>query len=120
MSRILYIDDNEYALRILKLFFKKEGFKVFLAQNTTVGRQILATEKIEFIISDIGLPGENGLQFYDWLQDQDEYKKIPFLFVSGHAVGYDDKLSSHKNIFLSKPIFYPDLIKRIKRELKIT
>jgi len=51
------------------------------------------------------------------VQEQPEYKDIFFLFVSGHAVGFDQVLMEHRNNFITKPIFFPDLIDRLEREL---
>ena len=117
MKQILYIDDNSQACLLFKLFLEKEGFKVFTTPNTDLARKVLRNEAIDAIVTDIGLPGENGLEFYHWIQDQEAYRKILFLFVSGHAVGFDHVLTEHRENFITKPIFFPDLIKRLKKEL---
>lgn len=117
MKQILYIDDNSQARLLLKLFLEKEGFKVFSAGNTEMARKILKEHQISCIITDVGLPGENGLEFYHWIQEQDAYKQILFLFVSGHAVGFNNDLSIHRSNFITKPIFFPDLIDRLHKEL---
>ena len=117
MKQILYIDDNSQACLLFKLFVEKEGFKVFTAKETTAARKILSREKIDCITTDIGLPKEDGIKFYQWVQEQPEYKDIFFLFVSGHAVGFDQVLMEHRNNFITKPIFFPDLIDRLEREL---
>lgn len=118
MKQILYIDDNSQACLLFKLFLEKEGFKVFTAKETDAARKILRRETIDCITTDIGLPNENGIQFYQWVQEQPEYKDIFFLFVSGHAVGFDHVLTEHRNNFITKPIFFPDLIDRLHKELK--
>ncbi len=117
MKNILYIDDNAQACLLFKLFLEKEGFKVFTVRETDTARKVLDREEIHAIVSDIGMPGENGLEFYKWLQAQDAYRDIYFLFVSGHAVGVDNVLSEYKERFISKPIFFPDLIDRLKQAI---
>ncbi len=117
MRTILFIDDDKQSLILAKLYLEKEGFEVFGCSDTEKARKTLQNKKIDFIITDIGLPRENGFQFYDWLQSQPEYRGIPVLFVSAHAVGFDEHLTKHRDRFIAKPIFFPDLIKRLKKEL---
>ena len=119
MKTVLYIDDNSQACLLLKLFLEKDGFKVFTTRETQTARKVLAREPIDCIISDIGLPKENGIEFYEWVQKTDTYKNIYFLFVSGHAVGFDQVLTQHKDNFITKPIFFPDLIDRLRKELNV-
>ncbi len=117
MKQILYIDDNSQACLLFKLFLEKEGFKVFTTPNTDLARKVLRNESIDAIVTDIGLPGESGLDFYRWIQEQETFRNIYFLFVSGHAVGFDHVLTEHKENFITKPIFFPDLIERLQKEL---
>jgi len=117
LRSILFIDDDKQTLILAKLYLEKEGFEVHACANTENARKILQNTKIDFIITDVGLPGENGFQFYDWLQSQPDYREIPVLFISAHAVGFDEHLTKHRDRFIAKPIFFPDLIERLKKEL---
>jgi CheY-like chemotaxis protein len=69
------------------------------------------------VITDIGLPGENGIEFYEWIT-QSEYKHIPVLMVSAHAMGFSEVLTRHRDIFFEKPIFFPAFIQHIKKTLE--
>ena len=113
MYTILYLDDNKQSCKLIKYYLEKKGFSVLTCQNTGKARETLSNNKIDAIITDIGLPGENGLDFYNWLQEHETYQSIPVLMVSAHAFGFDEVLTKHKDIFLSKPIFFPELIKRL-------
>lgn len=118
MKKILYVDDNAQACLLFKLFLEKEGYKVFTTKETTTARKVLNRERVQAIVSDIGMPGENGLDFYHWLQGQEAYRDIYFLFVSGHAMSVDNRLAGFKEKFVSKPIFFPDLIERLQKALE--
>lgn len=117
-KQIIYIDDNYQAGLLAKVFLERENFKVDICINTLEAREKLKNKQPHLIISDIGLPGENGLQFFEWLQ-QSQFKEIPFLFVSAHALGFNEVLQKHKDIFIQKPIFFADLVKRIKKIFSI-
>ncbi len=115
LKHILFVDDDRQTLLLAKLFLEREGFKVHSSPETQTARKVLQKHPIDLIITDVGLPGENGLEFYDWLQEQEAYRNIPVLFVSAHAVGFDEHLTRHRDRFIVKPIFFPDLIKRLKQ-----
>ena len=114
MSCILYIDDDHEANLLAKIYLKKNGYSVLIAENTEEAREILKKEAISIIISDVGLPGESGPEFYRALKKDDQFSKVPFIFVSGHAMGYDESLLEERHHFLQKPIFFPDLVKMIE------
>jgi len=116
LKTILYIDDNPEAGLLAKIFLKKAGFKVLLHPDTEKSRQTLAETKIDFIITDLSLPGESGLEFYKWLV-KSEFKHIPVLIISGQTVQKDSELAKLQDIFIQKPILYPDLISRINKTL---
>ncbi|MFC2087976.1 response regulator [Calditrichota bacterium] len=114
MNNILYIDDNHEATLLADIYLKKNGYTVFTVKNTEDARIILKNETIDIIITDVGLPGESGPEFYRVLKKDVKFKQIPFIFVSGHAMGYDKSLLKERQHFLQKPIFFPDLVKMIK------
>ncbi|HHM02099.1 MAG TPA: response regulator [Caldithrix abyssi] len=113
---ILYIDDDYQSGLLVKVFFEKEHFDVELVLNTEDARKVLREKHIDMVISDIGLPGENGIQFYEWLT-QSEYRHIPIFLVSAHAMGFSHVLTEHRDIFFEKPLFFPSFIQAVKDKL---
>jgi CheY-like chemotaxis protein len=113
MPLILYIDDDKQANKLANLYLKKYGWDVITVENPKHAREILEKENVSLIITDVGIPGESGTEFYHALQKDKKYKKIPFIFVSGHAMSLDLDLSE-KYHFVEKPIFFPDMVKLIK------
>lgn len=117
MVNILFVDDNAQSGLMAKIYLEKKGFHVFVAKDTTKARSFLSQKQIDCIITDVGMPGESGIDFYKWLKSQEEYKDIPVLIVSAHAFSLDDlDFDSSKNFF-EKPIFFPKLIDRINEVL---
>jgi two-component system, OmpR family, response regulator ResD len=113
---IIYIDDDYQAGLLSKVFLERAGFRVEICQNTQDARKALEKGNIDMLITDIGLPGENGIQFYEWLM-QSKYKDMPVLMVSAHAMGFSHVLTEHRDIFFEKPIFFPIFIEKIKEIL---
>lgn len=117
MTNILYIDDNAHAGLLAKIYLEREGYHVFVAKDTTRARSFLSKHPIACIITDVGMPGESGIEFYHWLQSQNEYKNLPLIFVSAHAFQINEIKNQSTITFLEKPIFFPDLIHRLKKLL---
>jgi DNA-binding NtrC family response regulator len=113
---ILYIDDDYQAGLLAKVFLERAGFGVEIVLNTSDARKVLADKKIDLVITDVGLPGETGTEFYEWMV-QSEYKEIPVILVSAHAMGFSHVLTEHRDIFFEKPLFFPSFIEHIKKIL---
>ncbi len=62
-AKILYVDDEPINLQIFKLNFSRK-YNVFTANNGFEGLDLLSKElDILVIISDMMMPGMNGLEF---------------------------------------------------------
>lgn len=62
--RILYVDDEDNNLQAFKATFRRE-YKIFVAINAQEGRNILAQEEIDIIITDQRMPEETGVEFLE-------------------------------------------------------
>ena len=60
---ILFVDDEANILSALKRLFHSSGFKLLTAESAAAGLEILASEPVDLIVSDMRMPGMNGAQF---------------------------------------------------------
>lgn len=70
---ILIVDDEIYILRALKTRIHWEDLgitEVFTALNVAKAREILSTEPVDLLLTDIEMPGETGLQLMEWVRQQ--------------------------------------------------
>ena len=81
-KKVLIVEDDFYIRSLYTLELEYTGFKVFEADDTAQGRNILAGEEIDFIILDVMLPGERGIEFLEWLKNQEAYKNIPVIMLT--------------------------------------
>jgi two-component system response regulator PilR (NtrC family) len=61
MSKILIAEDERSMREILAIVLKKEGHDVTLCENGKVAIEALKKEIFDLIITDLKMPGENGL-----------------------------------------------------------
>lgn len=119
MTNILFVDDDSNCGLIAKLYLEKNDFKVYVAKDTIKARNLLKSIKFDLIISDIGMPGESGIDFCKWLQDENQYKDIPVFLVSAHASNLADLDPKVDVDFFVKPLFFPKLIDKIQEVLTV-
>ncbi|WP_200763792.1 chemotaxis protein [Nitrosophilus alvini] len=87
---ILILDDSPVARRIIKNILEKDGHKVYEVQSGLEGLEFLQniyeeaqkegvdiTDKIQLIISDIEMPGMDGLTFTKKIKEHPEFSKVP-------------------------------------------
>lgn len=58
---ILIVDDEPDILALLDLHFKKQGWKVLLAEHLVAALEVLSRQNVHIILSDIWMPNGSGL-----------------------------------------------------------
>ena len=123
-KRILVIDDEELIIKTLINLLELNRYEVLVAKNGRDGIAIIEEEDFDLIITDIRMPGMNGVEtarsIYNLLEEQGR-KRIPVIFLTGYA----DKDIEEKAralspaAFIYKPFDMPVLLGKIKQVLKL-
>lgn len=83
MASILYVDDEPSIGLVLDDVLTRAGHKTFGAQTVVEALQVLSRETIDLIVSDYRMPGLNGLEFLQLLQ-QEGYD-VPVMIITGYG-----------------------------------
>ncbi len=84
MESILIVDDEEHILDLYEKEFTEEGYKVKIARNSTQALEIAEKEKINLVILDIKLEGEEGgLRTLSLLKKRN--KDLPVILNSAYS-----------------------------------
>jgi sigma-B regulation protein RsbU (phosphoserine phosphatase) len=59
---VLFVDDEEAILHSLNRFLRRESYKKYFVDNATAALGLLAENPIDIIVSDLRMPGMNGLE----------------------------------------------------------
>lgn len=118
-SKIILLAEDSDELRIYLRNFLMGGFKVLTAKNGSQAYEI-ATEVIpDLIISDILMPGMDGLQLTSHIRKNSKTSHIPVILLtalSGHSVQLDS-VNMGADLFLTKPIDETLLLAQIENIL---
>jgi DNA-binding response OmpR family regulator len=110
MVNILIIEDDIQHAEFLKETLKYGGYRPFIANNSDMALKCIQKNSIDFIITDITLPGMSGLDFMHLQQNRGI--NIPFLVVTGSVDEMDKEIAKnlHSQAYLIKPIDPAELL----------
>src|SRR5262245_45561686 len=84
--KILYIEDNEDNILILKRRLGRIGYDVWFAMDGAEGIRMAAELKPDLILMDLSLPVLDGWEATRRLKAADETKHIPIIALTSHAM----------------------------------
>ncbi|MCA1980278.1 MAG: sigma-54 dependent transcriptional regulator [Calditerrivibrio sp.] len=119
-SKILVVDDEPKQREILNYILEKEGYHVFLAPNSEAGYSILNNEDIDVVITDLLLPGENGLEFME--RGLNKFPEVTFLIITGHGT-IDSAVSAIKKgafDYIQKPLSKDNVLITLSKAVERT
>ena len=83
MYSILVVDDEPNYLVVLSELLKDEGFEVFTASDGLKGLEIVEAVDLDIVITDMQMPGMNGLQFLNKVKEKNEH--LPVIVITAFA-----------------------------------
>jgi signal transduction histidine kinase/CheY-like chemotaxis protein len=109
---VLVVDDEKRIRSILREYLKEEGFKIYEAENGSEALKLAKIEKPTVILLDAVMPGIDGFEVMESLDENEETKHIPVIVLSGSE---DSKLAIELGAadYLVKPIERETLIKAV-------
>jgi two-component system, cell cycle response regulator DivK len=123
VTRILYIEDNDDNVYMLKLRFEMlDSFEVLVAENGETGCALALSEQPDIIIMDLDMPVVDGWEATRRLKSNPATKSIPVIALSAHAMsGSREKaLAAGCDEFDTKPVDFEQLIKKVQLLAKQT
>lgn len=117
MPQLLVIDDDEAIVQTLALHFGQLGFEVFTAIDAMEGLAQLSKHNIDVVISDISMPGQDGLWLLEKINEM--YSGIPVIMITAFHDLDNTVAAMHGGAvdFVPKPIDLEELEQAIERAL---
>lgn len=79
-SNILIVDDELNARRVLSAILEEGPYNVFQADGADRAEEIINRENIDAVITDLKMPGKDGLYLFNYLKSN--YPDIPVIFLT--------------------------------------
>lgn len=120
LPTILIVEDEVVLLRTL-MNVLKDDYNIITATDGQMALDKLEKTKVNLILSDIVMPVMNGIDFCKEIKSQDEYKEIPFIFVTAGTKDIEKIkcLQLGAIDYIPKPFNFTEIELRLKNYLKL-
>ncbi|NVN91024.1 MAG: response regulator [Desulfuromonadales bacterium] len=118
-KKILYIEDNEQNLYLVRFILEKHGYAVCAAMDGREGIDCAARVRPDLILLDIQLPLMDGYAVARQLRSNPDLAAIPIVAVTSYAMAGDrDKaLAAGCNGYIEKPINPDTFVRQVEQHL---
>jgi DNA-binding response OmpR family regulator len=116
--RLLLVEDDKKAARVLCRGFIEEGFVVDVAHTGEVGDQMTAATRYDVLVLDWLLPGKDGLAVCRGLRSRGVRTPILMLTARDSLPDRVAGLDSGADDYLTKPFAFEELVARIRALLR--
>jgi two-component system cell cycle response regulator DivK len=102
---VLVVEDNEKNARLTMAMLEAGGYLTRLAVDGNEGRDLAIALLPDLIVTDLQMPGLDGLAMTQALREHSETRHIPIVAVSAHALNEHRQraLEAGCHGFLTKP-----------------
>ena len=115
---ILLVDDEKEIADLVEVILKNEGYEVLKFYDSTAALcEIESNNSIDLAILDVMMPGLDGFTLCSRIREKYTYPIIMLTArvedtdkITGLSIGADD--------YLTKPFYMPELVARVKAQLR--
>jgi two-component system response regulator GlrR len=118
-ARILLVDDDPDLLRLLSMRLAAAGYRVAAVASAEEALVKLAMERPQLVVSDVQLPGKDGLALFDAIRAQ--HPSLPVILLTAHGTIPDAVEATARGVYtyLTKPFDGKALLDTIAQALAV-
>jgi CheY-like chemotaxis protein len=118
--KILYVEDNEDNIYMLKRRLTKLRCEVVIAGDGAQGVAMAHSEHPDIILMDLSLPVMDGWEATRQIKASEQTRHIPVIAVSANAMDGDREkaLADGCDDYDTKPVDFTRLLEKIRAHLK--
>jgi response regulator RpfG family c-di-GMP phosphodiesterase len=115
--RVLVVDDDDAVRDVISVLLKEEGYDCVTATDAGSALELVAQAETPLVISDVKMPGRDGLWLLEALNDRYPDTSVIMLTGYGDTESAVECLRRGAQDYLLKPPRLTDLIRAIERAL---
>jgi DNA-binding NtrC family response regulator len=119
MPAILIVEDEAKMRRLLELNLGEDGFMTFSAGDAETGLKLLQQNHIDLVVTDLKLPGMNGLEFLQMIKRQSEALPVVVMTAFGSVETAVEAMKSGASDYVLKPFSLTEMRMVIRKELDV-
>src|ERR1700751_1739863 len=117
---ILLVDDDPDLLKLISLRLTSAGYRVRTADSGETALAALAIARPAAVITDMRMPGIDGLQLFDAVHRQ--HPALPVIILTAHGTIPDAVTATQRGVFgfLTKPFDSQELLQKVASAMRLT
>jgi two-component system response regulator GlrR len=117
---ILLVDDDPDLLKLISLRLTSAGYHVRTADSGETALATIAVERPATVITDLRMPGIDGLQLFEAIHRQ--HPALPVIILTAHGTIPDAVSATQRGVFgfLTKPFDSQDLLQKVAAALELS
>ena len=116
-NKILIVEDDAVIAKLMYEFLSRSGYQAITTHSAEEAEKILQEEEIHIILTDIKLPGTDGITFTKNVKKQ---YNLDVIITTGYSAEYfyEDAINNGASDLIFKPIRLNELMLRINRVIR--
>src|SRR6516225_5765949 len=119
MPAILIVEDEAKMRRLLELNLGEDGFTTFSAEDAETGLKLLRQNPIDLVLTDLKLPGMNGLEFLQAVKRQNAALPVVVMTAFGSVETAVEAMKAGASDYVLKPFSLTEMRLVIHKELDV-
>src|ERR1700734_1143084 len=119
MPTILIIEDEAKMRRLLELIHGGDGFRLHSAGDAEAGLKLLRENTVDLVVTDLKLPGMNGLEFLHAIKRQNAALPGRVMTALGTVETAVEAMKAGASDYVLKPFSLGEMRMVIRKELDV-
>ncbi len=122
MPKILLVDDDPKAVKLMGYILHKEGYEILPALSGKEALELLEREKADLVILDIMMPEMDGYEVCRRIRANPATARIPVIMLTAKAMP-EDKIAGYEagaDHYITKPVLPAELVATVRALLART
>ena len=117
---LLLVDDDPDLLKLISLRLTSAGYRVRTAESGEAALAAIAVRRPALVISDMRMPGIDGLALFDAIQRQ--HPALPVIILTAHGTIPDAVNATQRGVFgfLTKPFDSQELLQKVSAAVSLS
>jgi two-component system, NtrC family, response regulator GlrR len=119
MANLLLVDDDPDLLKLLSMRLSAAGHRVTSVESAEAALTQLAVARPQLVVSDVQLPGRDGLALFDEIRKR--HPALPVILLTAHGTIPDAVEATARGVFsyLTKPFDGKALLDKVNEALAL-
>jgi two-component system, cell cycle response regulator DivK len=116
VATVLVVEDNQVNRDVVTRFLQREGYRVLQAPDGVQGVTIAKTQLPDLILMDLNMPEMTGWEATAAIRAHAPIAHVPIIAVTAnaHSEVVSRAMQAGFDSFVTKPVVYPRLMRKIR------